>query len=375
MQESLDDLDQINESIRRAETKVDRAKQALQEIERESNVAELQKNLTALDRQASKCNDEMSVLALQGDTRARLKNKQSDRQRKTEAYNSALIQMKPDAESLLKKPFAPATLEQDLAHLVSSQEGLVKTAKEKLKSVNAGVAGIEARLSMVRQTINQKTVEYDAKLAQVNELCGGLDYNAAVAQAEREVEQNGENVANMKSASSMYGKFIAKFEQGRCCPLCTRSFENQTLENQFKAKLSTTLSKIPLAAKASEAELAKWNDKLKQLRNFQTAWSDCERISKEEIPDAKSKRDQLEREKAAQFHVVEEIETEISIIEAELGHSVQLKAQAVQAKQIHSEIQQLERDSNSISQDLGASGLNRSMEDIQKELEKVNSQM
>ena len=375
MPDSMEDLSQIDESIRRAGAKVEKCKQDLQELERESNVVDLQKVLTALDRQASKCNDEMSVLALQGDTRARLKNKQADRQRKTEAYNAALIQMKPDAESLLKKHFAPATLELDLTQLILTQEGLVKTAREKLKSVNAVVAGIDARLSIARQTINQKTAEYDEKVAQVNAVCGDLEYKAALDKAEVEVKIYGENVANMKSASSMYGKFIAKFEQGRCCPLCTRSFENQNFENQFRAKLTTTLSKIPQAARQSEAELVSWNEKLQQLRNLQIIWSDCERISKDEIPEAKAKRDQMEREKTSQFHAIEEIEAEISISEAELNHTVELKNKAVQSKQIHSEIQQLERDNNTISKDLGASGLNRSMEDIQRELESVNSQM
>lgn len=178
----------------------------------------------------------------------------------------------------------------------------------------------------------------------------------------------------MKSASSMYTKFITKFEQSRSCPLCVRSFASNLDENAFKGKLDNILARVPDTIASAEKNLNDWSIKLTSLRALQSVWDDCERLSKIEIPDARNKREQLEREKTEQYSVFEELDTEIVMVDAELSHSKQLKARSSEAILLTAEIQQIERDIANMMKDLGSSGSAKTVVDVQKEYESIQNQ-
>lgn len=91
MTESSDELEHISESILRAESAVNRIRESMDEMSRESTVSDLNGNLTGLERQAQRIRDEMNVLGLQGDSRARLSLKTADKQRKADAYNKLYV--------------------------------------------------------------------------------------------------------------------------------------------------------------------------------------------------------------------------------------------------------------------------------------------
>lgn len=187
---NVEDLDQINESIFRADQKVTRAKQALQELENESSGTDLQRTLSTLERQAQDASDEMHLLSLQGDSRARLGLKRTDCQRKVESRVKVLAILKPECEALLKKPFQPDELDRDLNALIARQEHELKASRDAHQLKTAEMSGIEARLSIVVLNFQTKSKEYEQKLEVLRVACGKLDYQTAMKQADNEVENH-----------------------------------------------------------------------------------------------------------------------------------------------------------------------------------------
>jgi DNA repair protein RAD50 len=86
LDDSIDDLDQVNEAINRADANVAQAQGILDSIDRENGATSLGNTLVSLERQAQKLRDEMATLSLQGDTRARLSLKITDKARKNDSY-------------------------------------------------------------------------------------------------------------------------------------------------------------------------------------------------------------------------------------------------------------------------------------------------
>lgn len=179
---------------------------------------------------------------------------------------------------------------------------------------------------------------------------------------------------SLKSAGSMYNKFVAKFKSSKCCPLCDRGFEAQQAEQKFLAHLDNIISRVPLAASNAQTEVSKWKARLDELRDLQSTWDDCERLGNVEIPEVRSKRDNLERERGAQYGVFEDLETELHTMDAELVHINSLKARAQEAHTLRQEIQQLDREIAGLKSDLDASGSTKTMEEAQHEYESIQNQ-
>ncbi|KAJ3370046.1 DNA repair protein rad50 [Kappamyces sp. JEL0680] len=374
LSDSVEDLDQINEVIVRAESKVSRAKQALQELETDSEVLHLGSNLQNLERQAQKIRDEMSVLNLQGDTRARLSLKKTDKVRKTEAYNKITAMLKVECEALLKKPFRHDSLEQDLEALVSTQLDGLRVSKERLAAKTAEMSGLDAKLSMLRTELEEKNNEVTLKTEKLRAVCGNDSFEDYKLHAEREVENHRGTVSSMSSASSMYTKFIEKFQASHCCPLCVRGFSNESEKQAFRTKLETILARVPLASANANSDLAKWTGILSSLRELQSTSDDCQRLTNVEIPELRTKRDHLGRERSALYAVIEDVESEIGILDAELQNMNHLKSRAHEAAQITKEIQQIDRDIAALSADLSSSGSSKTMDEAQQDYDSIQTQ-
>lgn len=102
---------------------------------------------------------------------------------------NSIMMMKPECESLTKQAFRPDTLERDLDDLIRGQEGRIKTVKEKHREKSAEMSGIDAKLSLLRQSFTSKSQELDAKSDSVRALCGDMDFHTAKSQAETNYEQ------------------------------------------------------------------------------------------------------------------------------------------------------------------------------------------
>jgi DNA repair protein RAD50 len=97
----------------------------------------------------------------------------------------------------------------------------------------------------------------------------------------------------------MYTKFISKFKETKCCPLCVRGFENEDGSEAFLKKLENVLARVPNATKSAEADFAKAEKAVKELEKLASVWDDCIRLKNIEITELEQKLKIFEEEKLA----------------------------------------------------------------------------
>ncbi|KAJ3255799.1 DNA repair protein rad50 [Boothiomyces macroporosus] len=318
------------------------------------------------ERICEQLQDEMSVYNLQGDTRARLSLKQTERNRKKETYNRLVTAVKAEL------PF-----EFNIETVVKSKPDIMKLKKGfnpsycRFNKTNQQISAIDSRLSLIRTQHSQKTSELSLKLDKIKSVCGNDDYKSAKNQAEIKHNEAKSTLTSMKSATSMYEKFIKKYDETKCCPLCVRKFDSDNQGGQFKQKLEGILQKVPGATRNAEIQVETWQSTLERLNHLSSVFDDCDRLSNQEIPALRQQRDQLEKERSSLTTTTEDDVAELTVLELEIEQMNGLYSRVTEIVKLNKELEQLARDITSLMNDLQLSGSTKSMAEVQQEYETV----
>lgn len=189
-----DQLDTVTDNISRLQSKIDAEKRSLDALVNENGANSMSDELQTLERRAQVMRDEMSVLSSQGESRARLGIKKTDKARKVEAYNQALMLMKAECETVLQKSFRPDSLQGDLEALVLRQERELKRLKDDRTTKVSESAGIDAKLALLMQSLNAKTSELQGKEKEIRDVCGEMGFLTSYKKARADVESTNEYV-------------------------------------------------------------------------------------------------------------------------------------------------------------------------------------
>ncbi len=188
MNTCVEQLESINEEIAKLQSKLDIEKKNWDYLSNENGNNLLTDQLQNLERQAQSIRDEMSVLSSQGDTRARLGIKKNEKQRKIESRDKLLTMIKSDCESLFKKALSPETLLNELEKLILQQDLQLKALRDQKALKATTTVAIDAKLSLIQQSIRSKTDELKSKQQQIKKVCGDSDFSSAHKGAIQSVE-------------------------------------------------------------------------------------------------------------------------------------------------------------------------------------------
>jgi DNA repair protein RAD50 len=172
----------------------------------------------------------------------------------------------------------------------------------------------------------------------------------------------------------MYKKFLAKFQDSKCCPLCRRDFPQKSEEDSFKFLLESTIQKVPEVQHKSEKALSEKEKYRDELLSLSSTWDDCSRLQNIEIPKLRAQRDALEKERSSIYTMTEDSESEIAILDLEMTHLKSIVSKADEYLRLRNEVKSLESDVNAISKDLEISGSSKTMDQVSKEYEVIQSQ-
>ncbi|KAJ3021198.1 DNA repair protein rad50 [Thoreauomyces humboldtii] len=367
------DVDDQQRTLADEEQQLDTAKQTYNATESDAKQRAINQELQDREFALTRVNDEMSLLNMQADTRARLSLKRTEKERKEEAASRLLAAVKAEFQKLLQN--VPETREMDgeARKMVKIKQAEYKQLEEKSAKGDRKLSSIETQISMARTNLNRKTTELNDRLARLKAATGGDDFLAATAAAEEDVKEKRDEVASMRSAGAMYIKFIKKFEGNGCCPLCVRGFEEEE-GAKFGSKLQTILDRIPEARKAADEELAVAEQTRDSLLNLRTVWDDAERLRDSEIPEIRKRLDEYERERETLQTTQEDSESTTALLGQEKTDAETLQRNVETAMRAQQEIDQLISEIERIHQDLSTSGSTKTMDDVQKEHEDLQLQ-
>ncbi|KAG0182787.1 DNA repair protein rad50 [Apophysomyces sp. BC1034] len=339
-----------------------------------SQLAQKERVLRDLDDQINGLNDEMSNLSRQGDSRAKLALKRTDRERKIIIIQGLFEEYKGEITSHLGRPPSLESLESDIAVLLSERNASLRKAQDAQDYINREIVSLDAKLSVAQQTLAKNQGEVDKYERSIQALCGNERLPDLVEKTDQDLQNYRDKIAGLEAAELMYKRFNRRANADENCPLCSRQFLEENELQSFLKKLESTMAKIPaqmtdLKNLRSECELRQL--KLKELdgpweRMQKLQQNDLVALSKS-IDDYIQDKNTLSRKNEMANENAMKLEKEKKRLEWLLKQSEDVSRQQLEVKQLDDDIDCLEKE-------LGRTGSIRTMTDCQREREDLSDQ-
>lgn len=162
LQVGKNELEEIKVNISSEQEEINQYQQKISETEKSVNINGLEESLVELESKTQKLRDEMSILNLQGDTRAKLSIKQTEKRRKEESLAKLSSTVEAELADILNIPFNLETIEQDMKSALSMRNKSIKIIREKHMTASASMSAVESKLAEANATLSKKTVELES---------------------------------------------------------------------------------------------------------------------------------------------------------------------------------------------------------------------
>lgn len=200
------------------------------------------------------------------------------------------------------------TLEEDLSSALLSRTNSIKIVRENHLKDTATLSGLIQKLSITNQSLEKKQAELTQKTAIITKKCDGKPYPEIKAKVAQNLDSARDKKESMKAAGGMYNRFFEKYNQSKCCPLCTRGFPNEKpignipdwqkmTQSEFLLNLQKILEKIPERTTLANDVFDKCEKQMAALVGLSSVWDDIQRLENVEIPELVKSKNLYEKEK------------------------------------------------------------------------------
>ncbi|KAJ3042473.1 DNA repair protein rad50 [Rhizophlyctis rosea] len=365
------DIDEQKAKVEDEETLLKDRERSFNMAESDAKITRLNQELREKEAEITRVNDEIANLNRQADTRARLNLKKAEAQRKEEALNNLLTTHGEDFQQSLGHMPPTRDMERKADVYLREKERAVKNCEERLEKRNRELSSVDTKLALARSNLDQKTRELNVKARRIRDVAGDQEYSIARENVEEEVDEHRDTLSAMKSASSMYSRFIKKSNEGQCCPLCERNFDEENEGEKFLRKLEGILAKVPDAISKAETAIAEAETRRAQLRELHSVNDDVERLQTVEIPELQSRIEEYDGNKSVILSDIEDITSELAMDRLELQNAQMLRQHAGDIVRYQKELDQATQDVEMLSADLSISGTTKTLDEAQEEVEKL----
>ncbi|KAF8941545.1 DNA repair protein rad50 [Dissophora ornata] len=297
-----------------------------------------------------------------------LKKTYNDRSNQIE---SVMRENKETLSSILGENPLPERVEAHIAPVLKERETAADNSKETLEKCKREQSSYDIRIDDIKLQIQKFEATLGDCEKQIAVECGTKSLPDLLATKEEGVTELREQVQDIKTMSTMYGRFVTMAEKKHACPLCSRGFD-PTLEAQFTAKLRRLMEK---AENDDERELTAMEASLAALRSLKYVWDTAERLRSTEIPALKAQLAELEERKIAVMSELEAANMETTTVVEELENLRKLVAVAKNISELCKEKSKESKAIEELKTELLCAGSTHSTEQLQAEYSKVKQKV
>ncbi|KAF9915485.1 DNA repair protein rad50 [Lobosporangium transversale] len=267
------------------------------ESQKRSKMADVE----AFENDLSRISDMSAVQIKNAGAQARLTLLKTKYNQRVEQIQSILKENSSELLKVLKQTPAPESLETILTPILKEKDSASQAARDALEKCRRESSAYDIRIENIRSQLQKDTKTLQDCETQIAEKCGSESLPELLSSKEEAVVELREHVQDIKTMSTMYGRFVIMAEKKHACPLCSRGFD-QALETQFTAKLRRLMEK---AENDDEQELVATEASLATLRSLKSVWDTAERLRTADIPALNAQLGELEEKKAAAEKILE----------------------------------------------------------------------
>ena len=271
---------------------------------------------------------------------------------------------------LIGREWTLGSLEADFQRVLEDKKRQVITAERQRDGVNRELEQLEFKLKTARKDVKAKELELEEckKHIEENTQAEPEDYPEVLAGAQSDRDVGHADVDNFKNMRDYFIKCIeiAKSDQ-RCCRLCTRPFDDTRSVRGFISKLEGQISTSAL--EKAQMGLRELEEELQRIKSAGTSYDTWIRLSKKELPSIRKEVARLEQERERVVREIEHHDRAVTDLEETKTETETLTKPVATMVKCHGESNNFERQIQDLSAKQKGSGLSRTLEDIQDQIE------
>lgn len=331
--------------------------------------------LQAAEMALDSLGEEMSKISLNAEARAKLVLKLTEKKRKEDSFKNGFENFSISFEKTLNKPPLIDSMV-GIIHLeLRNKESSLQSCSSNLEEKKLLLSSLDAKISMSKTALYNKTKESEAKIKQIEAVCKFSEFEAAMKEVDEIYAKDSNTFETIESAVQMFKKFLKIFEKERCCPLCHRGFSDLQDEDKFKNKLQSSIDyKIPNVSQLKE-ELEEKKNTRNLFQDLNAVWLDAIRLKDEEIPELRGKISGFEKERDEVSGQIDDYEMDLVALKAEVAHMSELKSRADDLIRQSQEISMLNSEIRPLESEMSFSGNVRTVQEVQKDLDEGQLKM
>ncbi|KAF9013278.1 hypothetical protein BDQ17DRAFT_1386857 [Cyathus striatus] len=329
----------------------------------DSKLSEKSERSRSLEEKREGLNNEMRILNLQADSRAKLELKREEMKSKSiEIQNTLDI-----ANSKFRKLSG-----KDLTVDVEREQA---DAETEVAAINNDLQKAETTLSNFKKQVEAKTNEMKLLTRKLKTEIEHDTLDEAIKEATTELNHRKSVAGSLVGTSSVYESLLKAGKQRKVCAACNRHLDDHELI-VFEKYLNDQMKKAsPDTIANNNRELKEWEEELERLQNLRPVRVARDQIKLKELPALEK---QVKEEESSYPKISQEAEEAIDKVDAikhQLKDILTLKQHASTITRLQKEIERAKQDINSLGDDLSATGSMKTAEDLQIELEKIGEEI
>ncbi|KAK6344762.1 DNA repair protein rad50 [Orbilia javanica] len=320
---------------------------------------------------------ELTKGTAEADSKAKLSIFQKEVETKTTA-KEALILTNTDKFDRLISKWSIDTLDDDYHETLEQLEEEVSKAEKLLTASNAELTQAESQLKTQRDLLRQKTQELDRASGLVARAmdrpsftdCG--DYPAYIKTKEEDLENAQRDRATVEQTRNFYEKALRMARERQCCRMCRRGYADEEGLGEFISRLEKDIEKQKVDLIDSEIE--NYTAELRVLNDVRLEYDIAVRLKDNDIPLLKNELARLEKKHEGFLSNYEARKKEVEVKKAGRSDVLSLRNSVTDIQNYAKDIRENQLQITSLTKRLEAMGSSRSVADIQKALQSLNSQ-
>ncbi|KAF9582999.1 DNA repair protein rad50 [Lunasporangiospora selenospora] len=280
------------------------------ESQKRSKMADIE----AFESELSKLSEQSTAQIKNAELQAKLTMLKKKFQERQSQIQELITQNSEEFRDALKHDPFPDTLEANLGPVLKEREANYKLSDEAVEILLRELAGQEFQIDNVKSQLSRHRKTIADGLKEIQSECGDESLPEVLVAKEEALEELREQVHDMKTMSTMYGRFIDLASKKHGCPLCSRGFDS-TQETQFNAKLRRLMEK---AENDDEQELDALEKTVAHLRSLKSTWDSVKRLKADDVPTLEKQLSLLETEMLSNAAALKTAKVESTAILSEL---------------------------------------------------------
>ncbi|KAL9988028.1 hypothetical protein ACROYT_G002425 [Oculina patagonica] len=326
--QELSNVDASANRLKSLEEELQRAERELEGVQESGNVNVLGKEIDKLqtdkrqvDNELRQLREEQQAMHMQSTTQAKLDMLTKEKSSKEDAIQKIMDRHEEDLKSTLGARGTSESLHTRLKEHLRVKERELKETRNNLQKQKQLLSSKQMRKKMITENLKDKENQAQQYKRQISEACGENDYNTTREDIRENIEKLNDEKGIIGSLEKIYSKYVSKLESedvhSSGCPLCHRTFESNRQIAALVTELRNKIRSLPEKRVSNERNLSNEKERYEHILALGPAKNDLEKLENNEIPDFKSKLEEIERDVQTVEEEITELEDLQSITESE----------------------------------------------------------